>query len=252
MLKNKISLSLTFFVLLTTISFAQLKKKPLKKTETPNKDSDVQVFDEGNSSDIFDVKSSVEVNNTLKINVLSAFAGDVALNYERVLSPHFSVEAGLGITLPTLRAGNYLQNSGFLGFNYGEEVVLDKGNTSPYASLAVRYFPSKGESDIPAGLYFSLGTQFRKYNFSSHLINESVPFVPQKSITQHFDYVRFTVGKTTMIDRLVLEYYVGLALRNTVKSSYSYDLNNNYEITPYSVKSSAPTIVIGYKVGFGF
>ncbi len=252
MLKNKTPFLLFLFILLAAVSFAQLKKKPLQKKETPNKNSDIQVFDEDKSGDIFDVKSSIDVSNTLKMNVLGIVGGDVALFYERVLSPHFSVETGLGITLPTLRVGKYLQNSGFLGFDYGEQVVLDKANTSPFVNLAFRYFPSKGESDIPEGLYFSVGTQFRKYNFTSHLDNESVPFTPQKSITQHFDYLRIAIGKSRMNDRFISDYYVGLALRNTVKSSYRYDINNNYDITPYSVKSVAPTIIIGYKLGFGF
>jgi hypothetical protein len=252
MLKNKIFFFLAFFLSTAFVSFAQLKKKPLNKKATPNKTSDVQVFDEDKSGDIFDVKSSVNVYNTLKINLLGVVAGDVALYYERVLSPHFSVETGLGITLPTLKVGKYLKDSGYLGLDYGEQVVLDKANTSPFASLAFRYFPSKRERDIPEGIYFSLGTQWRKYSFNTHLDNESAPFLPQKSITQHFDYLRITIGKSKMNDRFISDYYVGLALRNTIKSSYLYDIANNYEITPYRVPSLAPSIVIGYKLGFGF
>lgn len=252
MVKNKISLLLAISLLVTVSAFAQLKKKPLKERQEPNKTSDVQVFDEGNSKDIFNEKSSVDVRNTLKINLLGLLAGDVALYYERVLSPHISMEAGLGVTLPTLRAGNYLQTTGLLGFNYGERVVLDKANTSPFASLAVRYFPSKRDDDIPSGVYFSLGTLWRKYSFDSHLDNESIPFKDQKSITQHFDYLRITIGKSKMTNRLITDYYVGLSLRNTTKSSYFYDEKNNFEMTPFSVSSIAPSIVVGYRLGFGF
>lgn len=252
MVKNKISLLLAIFFLVAVSAFGQLKKKPLKNKQEPNKTSDVQVFDEGDGKDIFNEKSSIEVQNTLKINLLGLIAGDVPLYYERVLSPHVSVEAGLGITLPTLRAGRYLQNEGLFGFNYGEQVVLDKANTNPFVSLAFRYFPSKGESDIPEGFYFSVGTLWRKYSFDSHLDNENFPFKPQKSTTQHFDYIRITLGKSSMTNRFITDYYIGLSLRNTVKSSYLYDETNNYEIVPYSVKSFAPSILIGYRLGFGF
>ena len=252
MKKNKIILLLAMCILAIATGFAQSKKKPTNKKKVPAKNSDVQVFDESNSDDIFDEKSTVNVYNTLKINALGLLGGDVPIYYERVLSPHVSVEAGLGITLPSLRAGNVFKSAGLFGFNYGENVVLDKANSSPFLSASLRYFPSKGKTDIPEGVYFSLGTLWRKYSFNSHLDNESIPFFPQKSITKHFEYVNLKIGVAKINDRFITDYYVGFALRNTTKSSYFYDSNNNFEITPYSVNSVAPAIVLGHRLGFGF
>jgi hypothetical protein len=252
MKKNKILFCILCLILVVGTAFSQSKKKTPPKKKDTTKNKDIQVFDESKDGDIFDEKSSIQVKNTLKLNILSALAGDYPLYYERAISPHLSLEIGGGVSTMPLLAVKIAQPSGFFGINYGNQVVLDKNTVNPYGSFAIRYFASTGKFDIPEGYYFSLGTRWRKYSFNSHLDNESAPFPPQKSSTTHFDIIRLTTGFVSMKDNFLTEYYFGLGLRKTIKSSYFYDTANNFEITPYTTNSIAPSIIVGCRVGLGF
>jgi hypothetical protein len=251
-MKNKFLFLAIILAIFSVDASAQTKKKkPVKKTET-SKSSEVQVFDEGDDKDFFDSKKNKEIRNTLKINPLAALVGDMPLYYERVLSPKFSVEAGVGLTLKSRLGSSLATEIGFGGTDLGDNVVTDKSLIGPYYSIALRYFPTSRSNTIPEGLYFSLASRYRKYSFDIHLDNESLPFDDKQSKVTQLDLGRITVGYVWMSDKFTSEIFGGFGVRKVTIDTHFYNAANNYAIEPLSKSYQTPALIVGYRLGFGF
>jgi hypothetical protein len=254
-MKNNIKivvLLLCSFCMIADASAQSKKKKPVKKTEQ-SKNSDVQVFDDGDGSDIFKDSKRKEVNNTLKINPFAAVLGDLPLYYERVLSPKLSVEVGVGASIKSNGAwANLGRDIGFSSIYFGNDIVIDKSRAKPYWSAAVRFFPYSSRTNSPEGLYFSLGTRWRTYAYNTHLRNESAPFPKQVSSVRQFDYARVTVGYTTQYDHFIMDYFAGFGIRNNQTNTFIYDITKNYEVKATTSSYNMPALIIGCRLGFVF
>ncbi len=251
-MKNKL-LFVAFILAIFSIDAAaqSKKKKPVKSSET-SKSSDVQVFDDDNNKDYFDSKKSKTIYNTLKINPLAALVGDMPLYYERVLSPKFSVEIGVGITLKSSLASGLATEIGFGGTDLGDNIVVDKTAIGSYGSVALRYFPTSRSNTIPEGLYFSLASRYRKYSFDIHLDNENAPFPDKQSSITQLDLGRITVGYVWLNDRFTSEVFGGFGVRKVNIDTHFYNPENNYAIEPLSKGYQTPALIVGYRLGFSF
>ena len=94
---------------------------------------------------------TTEAKNIIKINVLSIFAGDLPIYYERVITKQFTLEAGVGIILPFY----VFEFSGL----YSEEQII----TDPDGGYSFWFHPKIYFWRAPDEMYFGLQYRFRKY-----------------------------------------------------------------------------------------
>jgi hypothetical protein len=264
MKKNFFLTLLPIFLLVCTHLTAQTKqpkpkadppKSAKKDDKKPQKgqSEDVQVFDQAKAKDDYDYfekKKNSNPQNIVKLAPLELIDGTFPIFYERVLSPKFSVEIGVGVTatsesFSTLRA----ELSGNTEYdNYY------KGSTGSFIRIGAKYYAGRSD-DAPEGPYVGAEFQIKKFKFDSYKLDatgypsSSAPY--QATSVTNTDLIRIVFGYQSLTSSdFAWDYYIGLAWRqHTFNGQYKDD---NSKVILGDVTSYKPVFVIGAKIGLGF
>jgi hypothetical protein len=264
MKKNLILTLLTCLISLCTHHAEAQTKQPKKPKDTPKKDApqpnkgqskDVQVFDQSDAKDDYDYfqkKKSEQPKNIIKINPLEVLNASFPVFYERVLSPKFSVEIGIGVTTITSNFAEF--QTALLGDIGSAYEGFYKGKTGPLLKLGFRYYAGKGD-DAPEGAYFALEYQMKKYNFDAYKLNAngdrtySAPY--QASSVTNSELLRILFGyQYEGNSNFTWDPYIGLGWRQTTFNG-NY-LGDNRQVLLGSVSAYKPVFIIGFKMGVAF
>jgi hypothetical protein len=188
-----------------------------------------------------------ETLNLVKMNVISALAGDIGLSYERQIAGKFSGEAGLGVTVKNFSQG-MLVNFMELKEGYFDPKISRQYGLGPSFMIAAKYYPSGAMDEF----YFAPEFKFKKYNSSATVQNQRGTFEEHLTLSDF----KLTVGYLDYIeDNIILEYNVGLGVRQRNQSMLKYVENDNsgnpvnkFQVEP--VNTPAPLVSFGIKIGF--
>jgi hypothetical protein len=263
-MKKNLVLTLIAFLFSVCSHQATAQTKPPKKTTPPQKQDpqpkkgqskDVQIFDQSDAKDdydYFDKKNSNNPKNIIKINPLELLNASFPIYYERVLSPKFSAEIGIGVTAITSSFAG-LQSA--LDTEVGTSFEgLYKGKTGTVLKLGLRYYAGRGD-EAAEGAYFALECQMRKYNFDAYRlsanggISYSAPY--QASSVTSTDLFRILFGyQYEGSSNFTWDPYLGIGWRQTTFNGQYQDTNN--QVTLGSVSTYKPVFIIGVKMGIAF
>jgi hypothetical protein len=232
---------------------AQVKPEPKQSTQKSQKgqSKDVQVFDVQDGYDTVEKKKKALAKNIFKINPLEAIDGAFPVFYERVLSPKFSVEAGLGVTTTSSTFGalrTLLSES-------NEYEGLYKGKTGMMFKLGVRYYASK-DDDAPDGTYFALESQIKQYKFDAYQY-ESIgggrlvtgPYNP--TTINNTDIIRILFGyQSENTSNFTWDTYIGLSWRKHTFNGWYQDEGTRPVLG--SISTYRPVFLCGVKIGICF
>jgi hypothetical protein len=197
--------------------------------------------------DAFEVDTLYAVRSAVKYDPIKILQGDFRLFYERMLAPHWSIEAGLGITRRNYTASWFYYELD----NLGDNVDI---KTRYAASLAGRYY-FEGEEEL-FGLYVSLGISHVRHDKTYNVLDSSGVYTGDS----FDDSRRYTSGIATVgyqalspSSNVFLDFYVGAAVRyrnfQVVRSPAIYD-PEAYTVTDET--SFIGGLEVGVKIGFGF
>jgi hypothetical protein len=264
MKKNLVLTLLVCLVSVCTHHVTAQTKQPKKTTTPPQKkdpqpkkgqSKDVQVFDQSDAKDDYDYfekKKSDNPKNIIKINPLEILNASFPIFYERVLSPKFSAEIGIGLTTITPSFAEF--QSALLGGNGYAFEGLQKGKTGPLLKIGFRYYAGRGD-DAPEGAYFALEYQMKKYNFDAYKLNPggdrsySAPY--QASSITNTDLLRILFGyQYEGNSNFTWDPYIGLGWRQTTFNGYYQD--DASKVVLGSISVYKPVFIIGFKMGVAF
>jgi hypothetical protein len=158
--------------------------------------------------DAYEPDSVYAVRNAIKIDPVQIVVGEYELIYERILSNHWSVEAGLGITRRNYladRRGDYTLD------DLGQNVSIETGYSF---TLSFRnYFRDSPEL---IGPYMELGGNIRQYDLTYSVIDTSGAltgdsFPDTRKFTSGFLNIGFQALPQN--SNIFADFYVGVALR---------------------------------------
>lgn len=157
--------------------------------------------------DAYEPDSIYAVRNALKIDPVQIVVGEYELIYERILSNHWSVEAGLGIT-----RRNYLADRrDYTLDDLGQNVSIETGYSF---TLSIRnYF---WDSPELIGPYVELGGNIRQYDLNYAVIDSSGSLTGDEfPDTRKFTsgYVNFGFQALPLNSNIFADFYLGVALR---------------------------------------
>lgn len=197
--------------------------------------------------DAYEPDSVFAVRNAIKIDPIQIVVGEYELIYERILSDHWSVEAGMGIT----RRNYFPDSRDYTLDDLGQNVSIETGYSF---TLSVRnYFR---ESPELIGPYLELGGNIRQYDLTYSVIDSSGAltgdaFPDTRKFTSGFLNVGFqALPQNTNI---FADFYVGVALRYADLRIIRADDINDPETYFYQDKEEWRWgFNVGVKIGVGF
>lgn len=253
-MKKTVLLSLLFIGLLPFALLAQ-KGKPAQKKDDKKKDNIeiIEIKEDEDDNDYFERKKEAQELNIIKINPFAAIGGVFPIYYERVLGPHFSVEAAVGPTLYTLTLSELLDELG----DFPTDLVY-KDKMGFVGKLGIRYYPSKRDL-APDGFYMAGEVQFQSFNRTTFGYDpnggQATQGTEYKLAIKKADVFRVVAGWSSVYDNFVSEYFIGFGFRNKSVDNFSfiYDQNTGLYsnlVTPES--DLRPVFLLGWKIGFSF
>jgi len=213
-------------------------------------------YDPFNTSTI-DTKKDIKTDmNTIKWNLSLLSRGIFLFDYERVISEHFSLEGGIGVTYrdysyELLNSDISSDNSSFLDSRFDEAIMTIKPGFA--FELSPRIYPRDGYME---GFYFAPIFRYRLYNImldNPSVYNDSTNTRQTFSGSQNFGYhtsefgflVGFQTDQSYWYD-ITWDYYFGVSLRNNSYKDLQY---NGSRLTIVDKTSSTPAILFGVKIG---
>lgn len=153
--------------------------------------------------------------NLLKINLLAVVHGDLAFNYERILSKRFSLEVGAGILLPY-----HIPDAAELIL---EEFPIQDPKNGYSLWIHPRYYVLDNAAER-----FYLGIQLRRRNYN--LDNAGNQTIIYSDITYNCGF-QWIIGK-----RYVFDLNYGLGFRSITKKGPGPDCENGTLTIPFGIK----------------
>ena len=216
----------------------------------------VITYDPFNTSTI-DTKTDIKIDmNTIKWNVSLLSRGIFLFDYERVITKHLSLEAGIGITyrdysFEMFNNAMMSNNSFYLDNNEtNTNLVIKPGfafNASP------RIYPTDGYME---GFYFAPIFRFRNYNiqledpvFYNDSTNADQTFRGSNNFGYKTSEYGFLIGYQTEQSSwfdITWDYYFGVSFRNNTYKDLKY---KGTSLTIVDKTSSFPSILFGIKIG---
>ena len=186
--------------------------------------------------------------NIIKFSFLGPFRGDYALLYERRITPWFSIQGGLGVTVRDKVYEKF--TSGI--FNSPQF----KSSAGISAKLGMRFYPIS--DGWMSGIFISPDFVYREYNLNANLTQYDTQnnASPQKLRCGYtFMEYRLLLGQSYdfIFRNLYLEYYVGLVFRET--SEYVPQYQNNTQGAYYTRTTEyrfQPGIAFNASIGYAF
>lgn len=208
------------------------------------------------SAEYFKVKK-----NIMKFSPISFISGSYFLDYERMITPNFSVQLGLGVTNRPLSPTRSL---GAINLNYDDLFETSNFNdftyrnfrTGFYSSLSTRLYFHK---DNMNGMYAGLKTTHRTF------VNDSWNYVvtdagkthrdPEQLTRENFkaNDIIFNFGYQENFDILSLEIFIGSGIRFIKSQQHqAVRMDNNYINQTKDVDYNNALFDFGLRVGFRF
>lgn len=228
-----------------------LNEKPT--IEENNTDVEYNKVDKNNKPNVTTVTySKIEYNrkiednkifNLVKLNPLLIFVGDIPIYYERRVSDHMGVEAGIGMTLT-----DYYFSS-FADENLDNNTRTQMG----YSIVAgLHLYTSKHYKGLEE-LYFSPEIRMRKYMTELYQYGGTVisPAIDQNRILTDFQIKLGFISYWS--DNVSAEYYCGIGIRNrNINEAHVDNSGSILTITMEKTQDLVPCISAGVKIGFGW
>jgi len=218
----------------------------------------VITYDPFNTSSTDPKKDVKPDKNEIKWNLSLLTRGIFLFNYERVLSEHISLEAGIGGTyrdysFEFYNEGTESDNSFFWGqnFNYSDYNITIKPGVA--FEVSPRIYPTDGYFE---GFYFAPVFRYRNYNiiakdpvFNNDSTGETQTIKGSQNIGYHTSEYGFLIGYQTeqwaWYD-ITWDYYFGVSFRNNTYKDLKYEGNT---LTIVDKTKSFPSIMLGIKIG---
>jgi hypothetical protein len=165
--------------------------------------------------------------------------GTFFMEYERELTPHLTIEPGLGVTYSDI-VGMFSTEMNDSDNSYENYEITRK--YGPALSLRTRLYPT--EVVDMEGFYVSLGYQARWYNKECTIEHETY------NVGNNMSDFNFTVGwqqEGYLFDDLTFEFYFGVAVRNLTDRNYDYN-TERVETT----RINRPALIMGFTYGYPF
>lgn len=177
----------------------------------------------------------VSQKNIVKLNYLrAALNGNAVISYERYLTPVMSLETHFGMTYWDL-----VRNVQYGIF--AKDLNTDKSFKIGYSlGVGIRLYPKKDEMD---GFYINPMYRYLRYNFGEKS-DSSLEFD-----RFHTQDVLVNAGYQFVLNRWVLDYYLGLGLRFVTRQNQQ--LENNSLVT-YGTNAIIPMFPFGFRLGYIF
>jgi hypothetical protein len=204
-------------------------------------------YDEGYDVDAYEADTLYAVRSAVKFDPIGILRGDFRLFYEKMLAPHWSIEAGLGPTRRDYTASWFYYELDNLGDNIDVK-------TRVAASLAGRYY-FQGEEEL-YGPYVTLGVSYVQHDKIYNVLDSSGVYTGSSfTDSRRYTSALITTGYQALgvSSNIFVDIYLGLALRYRDFQVVRSDAINDPE--SYSVSSEtsfAAGLEIGARIGFGF
>jgi len=209
------------------------------------------------STKTVDPQKDIKIDkNCIKWNIGILSRGVFLFNYERVISEHFSIEAGVGATYQDYFYGlnSDLETTGSSLFNDNSNTKNQQVIKPGFAiELSPRIYPRDGYME---GFYFAPIFRFRKYNYmydSPQFYNDSTNMYQTIKGSQNLGHTSteygFLIGYQTDQSYwydMTWDYYFGVSYRTNSYKDLSY---NGTSLTLINKQNTIPTILFGIKVG---
>ena len=197
--------------------------------------------------DAYEADSVYAVRNAIKVDPIQILVGEYELIYERILSNHWSVEAGLGIT-----RRNYLGDPRDYSLDdLGQNVSIETGYSF---TLSFRnYFR---ESPELIGPYLEVGGNIRQYDLTYAVIDTSGAltgdeFPDSRKFTS--GYLNFGFQALPMNSNIFADFYVGVAIRYAdLRIIRAEDIHDPATYFYENTQEWRWGFNIGVKIGVGF
>lgn len=199
------------------------------------------------NQEFYSLDSIYTVRNAVKVDPVQIVFGDYRLYYEHILSGHYSVEVGVGIT-----RRNYA--SGWFDYeldNLGRNVDIKTG--SSFSLSFRRYFQDYEEL---GGTYLAVGANYRRYKKEFGVI-DSAGALTDFSYTDDRQSlsVIFKLGYQALplTSNVFVDFYTGPAIRFK-----DFDIVRTTSINDplaYSIENLDEVVLgweVGIRIGFGF
>jgi hypothetical protein len=201
-------------------------------------------------------------NNFIKLNLSRLFGLEIALSYERKISPSVSMEAEVGYGFPIYDRSEPGSGSLFEFFPHPE-----KGFSILIGPKIYRL------CKIPAGFYVEPLFLFRDLSYINVYHNSNIFVVDQVPVSEEFypfgDIytlvygVSFRVGIVRKYRKVIMDYYMGIGIKDRDITYHYYGYYDHYDNkTVYYHADHLPVIQktaqflpifnLGVKIGFGF
>jgi hypothetical protein len=189
--------------------------------------------------------TNIIVDNTraFKFDVVKMMRGELNFSLEKKATNRLSLEYGLGITISEV---DYLSDFHL----YGGSGMKTNSNVGFLASFSTRYYPLE-EFDVFNRFYVSPMLKFT--NFNTNYVYENGDLILSKRGLQNKGSFTFNFGMQSWLSKtFALDFYIGLGLGFSNKTSYSYDYNGIDLVWNETKRTGANYIfTTGVKVAIG-
>ena len=241
-------LSRSCLLLILVLVGTGLHAQEMERKKRPKRSS-VVLYKERLAAQFDTVKS---VKNVIKLNPLLFFRGEIPIYYERALTPHLGIEAGLGFTWR-----NYL-NVSLVGdatdaddYGAGTDLIA-----RPSYHLGIRwYFPDDIE---PQGTYAQIEFAHLEYLKDISRKDSSGFFTDVKDLDSRiYNDFRVLIGyqRLSVTSNWLFDVYGGLALRDRHLEIVKETLDLSQGVYNYAIETKddlTAAFFLGVKVGIGF
>ena len=172
-----------------------------------------------NISHYLDDGGLTDVNQVLKVNVISIVNGDLPLYYERAFGKSFGIEIGAGILLP------YYTSPRLSGI-FSQKFEINNQNLGYSIWFQPKYYVRRDALDS-----YYIGLQFKRKDFNQNIKTQVIT-----GYTLNYGF-QFILGK-----RIIIDLSAGLG----ISSLKTKQRQNN------AIKITALTIPLDLKIGFHF
>jgi hypothetical protein len=169
--------------------------------------------------------------NLVKVGITSSIANTIALSYERVLNPDWSVALTVSYMLPLRPSGLFDLSSPDLTFSE------DRTLSGYYITPEVKWFLEKSDSrPAPRGLYLGAYLRYSDTRYKADLSVVSISENEESSSKLQIDLIEFGVGPSlgyqflAIHDRLVMDFLLFAPRWSVYRLKVKADLQGDGEL----------------------
>lgn len=212
----------------------------LSTAQTPAEPSKIKVY---TGSTNVETKESNSYNWTIKTDLLAAVVGELPIIVEYRIARKFSVEASAGITYAIL------PNSLF--FDDEDDFFDTKAALGSAFRAGIKYYPS---SDYDAIEGWGFGIQIFTKTNNREYGGDNIALEGKKD-SKVKTGAAITISRQIFRDsNISLEWLMGFGLANSERTHFVEEYNDvtqNSEVIEKQTTKSAPSIQLGFRIGFG-